>query len=310
MSTNIVFIDSRVTDYQTLIEGLTEPAEVFILEGQSDGLAQMVIRLQGRTGIDAIHIISHGSQGTLYLGSTVLDSDNLATYGSQLTGIGNALTATGDILLYGCNVAQGDVGDRFIRALAQYTGADVAASNDVTGASAINGDWQLEASAGAIDVTAIVSANSNYKFTLGLFTGTNGNDTLEGTVDDDTLLGGAGADSINGSGGNDSIEGGDEPENTSIWSGDALFGGPGNDTILGGAGADRLYGNQGNDSLNGGDGNDNLEELHSEGNDTLIGGAGDDSFQIQTGWTDIPETDLAYGGDGDDSFNVIGSQPG
>ncbi|MBK7050488.1 MAG: DUF4347 domain-containing protein [Rhodoferax sp.] len=63
MGTNIVFIDSRVTDYQTLIDCLTDPAEVFIFEGQSDGLTQMNTQLQGRSGIDAIHIISHGSQG-------------------------------------------------------------------------------------------------------------------------------------------------------------------------------------------------------------------------------------------------------
>ena len=41
MSTTIVFIDSRVTDYQTLIASLATPAEVFILDAQSDGLAQM-----------------------------------------------------------------------------------------------------------------------------------------------------------------------------------------------------------------------------------------------------------------------------
>ena len=84
---NIVFIDSRVASYQSLIDGLTEPAEVFILDGESDGLAQMAARLQGRCGIYAIHIISHGSQETLYLGSTVLDGGNLASYGVQLASI-------------------------------------------------------------------------------------------------------------------------------------------------------------------------------------------------------------------------------
>ena len=53
MTKNIVFIDSRVASYQSLIDGLTEPAEVFILDGESDGLAQMAARLQGRSGIDA-----------------------------------------------------------------------------------------------------------------------------------------------------------------------------------------------------------------------------------------------------------------
>jgi hypothetical protein len=33
MGTNIVFIDSRVTDYQTLIDCLTDPAEVSRFQG-------------------------------------------------------------------------------------------------------------------------------------------------------------------------------------------------------------------------------------------------------------------------------------
>ncbi|MCX7246708.1 MAG: DUF4347 domain-containing protein [Burkholderiales bacterium] len=150
-SSNIVFIDTRITDYQTLIDSFADPAEVFILDGASDGLAQMAAYLQGRTGIDAIHVICHGSQGALYLGSTVLDSGSLAFYGSQLVSIGGALTETGDILLYGCNVAQGDLGLQFINSLARYTGADVAASIDATGAAASGGDWVLELSAGDVE---------------------------------------------------------------------------------------------------------------------------------------------------------------
>jgi uncharacterized delta-60 repeat protein len=154
-TSNIVFIDSRVTDYQTLIDSLTEPAQVFVLDGESDGLTQIATYLQGRTGIDAIHVISHGSQGAVYLGGTVLDSSNLALHGSLLASIGGALTEAGDILLYGCNVAQGNVGLQFVTSLAQYTGADVAASSDATGAAALGGDWVLEHQTGTIDALAL-----------------------------------------------------------------------------------------------------------------------------------------------------------
>ncbi len=70
MPKSIVFIDSRVTGYQSLIDSLlTEPAQVFIFDGASEGLAQMTTDLRGQTGIDVIHVISHGSQGALYLGT-------------------------------------------------------------------------------------------------------------------------------------------------------------------------------------------------------------------------------------------------
>ncbi len=160
MSTSVVFVDSRVADYQTLIDNLGEPADVFILDARSDGLSQIAADLQGRTAIDALHIISHGSEGALYLGSTVLDSGNLSGYQSQLASIGSSLTQTGDILLYGCNVAQGNLGQSFIQQIAATTGADVAASTDLTGATALGGDWQLEASTGPIETAPVLSNNT------------------------------------------------------------------------------------------------------------------------------------------------------
>jgi hypothetical protein len=159
MPKSVVVVDRRVTDYQLLIDSLTQPAEVLILHDESDGLAQIAAYLQGQTGIDAIHVISHGSQGAIYLGTTVLDSSTLAAHGSQLASIGNAMTNTGDILLYGCNVAQGDVGLQFIASLAQYTGADVAASNNTTGDLTLGGDWVLEQATGTTETLSIVSTS-------------------------------------------------------------------------------------------------------------------------------------------------------
>ena len=161
-SRKIVFIDSGVPSYQTLVKKLTGWEELFVLDAESNGLTQMAAHLQGRTDIDAIHVISHGSQGALYLGSTVLDSANLATYGVQLADIGRSLAPAGDILLYGCNVAQGDVGIQFIASLAQYTGADVAASNNLTGGSLRLGDLEFERTAGIIESVSILPESYEY----------------------------------------------------------------------------------------------------------------------------------------------------
>ena len=81
------------------------------------------------------------ARGALYLGSTLLDSEGLASNGVQLDTNGNSLTDTGDILLYGCNVAQDHVGLQFITSLAQVTRADVAASDNATGAEALGGGF-------------------------------------------------------------------------------------------------------------------------------------------------------------------------
>jgi uncharacterized delta-60 repeat protein len=156
---SMILIDSRVTGYQTLIDNLTTPGEIFIIDAESDGVVQIAAKLHGRSDIDSLHIISHGSSGALYLGSTVLDSGNLSMYAPQLASIGSALTESGDVLLYGCYVAQSEVGQQFIQSLSMATGADVAASSNATGVSILGGDTLLEQVSGIVE-TAGLALNS------------------------------------------------------------------------------------------------------------------------------------------------------
>ncbi|MEG4494914.1 Ig-like domain-containing protein, partial [Microcoleus sp. D3_18_C4] len=82
----------------------------------------------------------------MYLRRAVLE-----TFSDRLKQWGNALTANGDILLYGCDVAAGEVGENFVKRLSEITGADVAASTDKTGNAALGGDWELEKTTGSIE---------------------------------------------------------------------------------------------------------------------------------------------------------------
>ena len=266
MTSSIVFIDSCVADYQSLIGALPADTEWFLLNAEEDGVVQMARILANYSALDSIQVISHGSTGTLYLGSTVLDSSNLDSYQTQLQAIGSNLTATGDILLYGCNVGAGETGQQFITALAELTGADVAASDDATG---LNGDWILETSSGTVEATGLSSAT--YTSTL------DAND--HATEGDDTLIGEGGNDTIHGLGGDDFIDGEAGP--------DLLYGDAGNDTIDGNFGNDTIYGGLGNDTLldaqgsnylDGEEGDDSLTAWSLTGNHTLVGGLGNDTI--------------------------------
>lgn len=148
--TVIVFIEADVADYQMLLAGLAPGAEVHVLDPGQDGLAGMAAVLKGRSGIDALHIVSHGKEGAVSLGALQLSRDNLAGHVDDLATIRQALHADADILLYGCSVGAGTNGAAFVDALAGATGADVAASTDLTGATALGGNWTLERSSGAI----------------------------------------------------------------------------------------------------------------------------------------------------------------
>jgi len=169
MSGNLLFIDSRVADKESLIASLATDTEWYVLDADRDGLDQMVDILKGRVGYDSIQIISHGSPGSITIGSTVLDNGTLTAYADHLAAIGRSLTDDGDLLLYGCNVGAGAVGESFVERLAELTDADVAASDDLTGGVAIGGDWALEVASGAISsVTPLSSAaTQEYGHTLG-----------------------------------------------------------------------------------------------------------------------------------------------
>ena len=154
----VAFIDTGVADYQTLVDGIRAGVEVVLLDAGQDGLAQMALWAQSHSGYDAIHVLSHGTQGSIFLGNTELNQTLLSTgqVEHELSSIGTALNVGGDILLYGCDVAQFASGQTFVKTLAQLTSSDVSASTDATGSNYLGGDWLLEYSTGKIETSSIM----------------------------------------------------------------------------------------------------------------------------------------------------------
>ena len=62
---SIVFVDSRVQDAATLLQGFPPGAEVVYLKAGEDGLAQMAAALGERGDVGAVHVLAHGSAGQL-----------------------------------------------------------------------------------------------------------------------------------------------------------------------------------------------------------------------------------------------------
>lgn len=153
----IAFVDAMVADSQALLAGIRPGVEVVLVQAGENGLEKMLATLQGQQNISTIHILGHGAQGMAMLGNSALNSASLVSLTSQLSLLGSTLTASGDILLYGCNIAQGQEGVDFVNRLSQITGADVAASTDNTGAEAMGGDWSLEYASGTIDASALLT---------------------------------------------------------------------------------------------------------------------------------------------------------
>ncbi|MBF0428493.1 MAG: DUF4347 domain-containing protein, partial [Magnetococcales bacterium] len=192
-SREIVFIDPGVPDYQTLLNGIKQGASVVILDANRDGveqIAQILVQCANeRNGEqwDAVHIVCHGEAGRVFLGSSTLSNNTLSHHTESLQQWGNALTSEGDLLFYGCNTGANAEGSAWVEQIAQLTAADVAASEDPTGALQKGGDWELERTAGAIQ-TSIAFNDLAQK----IFDGTLGPTASSGTLTISPILTGSG----------------------------------------------------------------------------------------------------------------------
>ncbi|MEM7047029.1 MAG: DUF4347 domain-containing protein, partial [Pseudomonadota bacterium] len=153
MSTReVVIISGRLPNAPAIVKALGPDVEALVLDPDQDGVRQIADFLKNQNDIDVLHVLSHGAPGSIILGDTTLSLATLADHTATLRTIGEALSATGDIRFYGCDVGQ----DRdFLQQLAAMTGADIAASSDLTGDPALGGDWDLEVQVGKVDQSEV-----------------------------------------------------------------------------------------------------------------------------------------------------------
>ncbi|MEW5715439.1 Ig-like domain-containing protein [Pseudomonas sp. SB113] len=169
---SVLFVDSRVKDSASLLEGVATGTQVVQLDATKDGLQQIADYLDSHQGVSSVQIIAHGNAGDLWLGNSYLSADNVQARSEVLAQIGQDMNVGGDILIYGCYTAEGERGLSLVDSLAQLTGRDVAASTDRTG---LGGDWDLEIATGNIESANVLSASamSEYQWGLATWTATN-----------------------------------------------------------------------------------------------------------------------------------------
>ncbi|MEX0271464.1 DUF4347 domain-containing protein [Leptolyngbyaceae cyanobacterium UHCC 1019] len=183
-SSAIAFVDTGLSDYQTLVDGLAPNTAVYLLNPAGDELSQISQVLAGYSNLASVSVFSHGSNGALQLGNTSLNSANLIDYAGILQSWSRFLTEDADLLFYGCDLAADATGQNFVSQIAALTGADVAASSDLTGSSALGGDWELEFATGSIETSEFLSdwAQAAYQNVLATFTVTNLNNDGAGSL--------------------------------------------------------------------------------------------------------------------------------
>ncbi|WP_236504691.1 DUF4347 domain-containing protein, partial [Tychonema sp. BBK16] len=139
----IVILDPTVPESDRLADGIKPDTPTYILEDKTDAIEQITTFLAQYQGIESLHIITHGSPGKIYLGTTELNSSNIENYSQQLQQWRNSFTTNASIILYGCNVAAGKSGHQFLTQLNQLTGANIAANSQPTGNWELGGTWDI-----------------------------------------------------------------------------------------------------------------------------------------------------------------------
>ncbi len=167
----VVFVDSAIENYAELIEGvdldklISGQLEVVVLKSDYSGIKQISDYLdQYDHQLDAVHIVSHGSVAELKLGSDTLNTASFDNFKTDLAAWGVSFAVGADLLFYGCNVAEGAVGQKFIQDLHSVIETDIAASSDFTGHFNLGGDWDLEVNEGEITAKLAFTAASQMTY--------------------------------------------------------------------------------------------------------------------------------------------------
>ena len=161
----LIIIDAGVQDRESLLADILEQKndssiEIKLLTADEDGVQQITDLLAESNGeYDAVHILSHGDNGEIQLGNSSLNESNFDSYANQLSDWSASFKDDADLFFYGCNLAGDSSGVNLMESISSTTGADVAASIDVTGDGQQGGDWSLEFVRGDIQNQAISSNN-------------------------------------------------------------------------------------------------------------------------------------------------------
>ena len=159
----VAFVDRRVDNIDDLVAALPN-ASVYFIDGTQDGISYIseTLAQYAPEDVESVHLFTHGQAGALQIGDETLSVDNLTGYADELAAWGQS--TTGDILLYGCDVADGEIGRSFIEQLALFTGGDIQASDDLTGSAALGGDWDLESTVGSIESALAISESGQLTY--------------------------------------------------------------------------------------------------------------------------------------------------
>lgn len=104
MGREVIFIDSSLPDVDALLNEW-KGKDTVIIGKDGDPWVKMTNALSARKSVRAVHLITHGRPGELWISGEKYDVNTLPAY--ELRSWRNILEQEADVLLYGCEVGEG-----------------------------------------------------------------------------------------------------------------------------------------------------------------------------------------------------------
>ena len=147
----LVLIDSAV-DQSRWFANHVDPksdTKVVWLDPLRDGIEQVTTTIAAHPNLTSLHLVSHGRSAELQLGNSRLNLHTLGDYAAQLRQW-RKLLVNAELFLYGCQVAAGASGKRFVQQVSQLTQTAIAAATTRIGNPALGGRSTLDFQTGVI----------------------------------------------------------------------------------------------------------------------------------------------------------------
>ncbi|WP_462157485.1 DUF4347 domain-containing protein [Pseudoalteromonas sp. GB56] len=143
-ASEILFIDERIERRDELLQNLNDNIKPVIVSSVEDAFKKMVlvIKEQGLNDLTRVSILSHGLAGQMNIGNNKIDYRYLTTNADVKEF--QSLLSGKELVLLGCDIASGDIGQKYLNELSADSSIHIAASDDITGHSSQGGDWVLE----------------------------------------------------------------------------------------------------------------------------------------------------------------------
>lgn len=138
----IVFIDQGVEEYASTAAAVRENTNIHYLDQAGQPIQDIEAILRNYKGVESVHLVCHGSPGRLHLGNMTLSVETLEQYRQQIASWFQHLPPV-QLILYGCEVGKGKIGERFLAMLRELTQARIIASPHKVGSPSQGGSWCL-----------------------------------------------------------------------------------------------------------------------------------------------------------------------